>query len=65
MLVDAIFGTDLKRKIENSVKKKKKKLNQFQFPKISIDIPSGLFANRLLDYDQIVFQADETLTFQF
>ena len=65
VLVDAIFGTGLNRKIENSVKKIIQKLNQFQFPKISIDIPSGLFADRLLDDDQVVFQADETLSFQF
>lgn len=65
VFVDSVFGTGLNRKIENSVKNLIQKLNQFKFPKISIDIPSGLFADRPLEENQIVFQADETLSFQF
>ena len=63
--VDAIFGTGLNRKIENSVKNLIQKLNQLRFPKISIDIPSGLFADRSLEENEIVFNADQTLSFQF
>lgn len=41
------------------------KLNQIQVPKISIDIPTGLYADKIIEENSTVFKADFTLTFQF
>lgn len=63
--IDALFGTGLSRKIEGEELKIIEKLNALQNKKISIDIPSGLFADKNLDEDSAVFKADYTLSFQF
>lgn len=63
--IDALFGTGLSRKIEGEELKIIEKLNALQNKKISIDIPSGLFADKNLDEDSTVFKADYTLSFQF
>lgn len=65
VLIDAIFGYGLNRELSGSVKKVVEKMNQPAATKISIDIPSGLFADRLIDEKSTVFEADFTLTFQF
>lgn len=65
VLVDALFGTGLSRNPEGQYADLIMKLNRFRLPKISIDIPSGLFADQLSDDNAVVFKADETLSFQF
>ena len=56
---------DRNRNIEGKTVALIKLLNQLSFPKISIDIPSGFFADKILDENSTVFKADETLSFQF
>ena len=65
VIIDALFGTGLNRNIEGKTVALIKFLNQLSFPKISIDIPSGMFADKITKEDPVVFKADETLSFQF
>lgn len=64
IIIDALFGTGLNRNVEGKVKDLIQLLNQLSFPKISIDIPSGLIADEEMDDNSVVFKADHTLTFQ-
>ena len=65
VIIDALFGTGLNKAIEGKSAELIKVLNELKFPKISIDIPSGLFADEISDKNSVVFKADETLSFQF
>lgn len=65
VIIDAIFGYGLNRELSGEIKNIVGKLNQLNVPKISIDIPTGLFADKIIDENSIVFKADFTLTFQF
>ncbi|UOE41818.1 NAD(P)H-hydrate dehydratase [Chryseobacterium suipulveris] len=64
VIIDALFGSGLNRKLEGKPAKLIQILNQLPYRKISIDIPSGLFADKLPDEDSVIFKADETLSFQ-
>ena len=65
VIIDALFGTGLNRKIEGRVAELIQYLNQLPYQKISVDIPSGLLADGTFNEDFTVFKADETLSFQF
>ncbi|MCG2792075.1 MAG: NAD(P)H-hydrate dehydratase [Weeksellaceae bacterium] len=65
VIVDAIFGFGLSRKLSEEIANLIQKLNQLDIPKIAIDVPSGLFADQMVDENATVFEADSTLTFQF
>ncbi|MCD9853236.1 NAD(P)H-hydrate dehydratase [Epilithonimonas sp. JDS] len=65
IIIDAIFGNGLNRELSEEINSVIEKLNQFDVPKISIDIPTGLFADKIIDENTTVFKADFTLTFQF
>ncbi len=64
-IVDALFGTGLNKNIEGKTKNLIEFLNSLHFRKVSVDIPSGLYADKNLDESATVFQADDTLSFQF
>lgn len=63
-IVDAIFGTGLKRSPEGWIKQVIQKINESQLPVIAIDIPSGLFCNSQVSDIDAVVKADLTLSFQ-
>ncbi|AZB28826.1 NAD(P)H-hydrate dehydratase [Chryseobacterium balustinum] len=65
VFIDALFGTGLSRKPEGIFKKVIEVLNSKNNPKISIDIPSGLFTDQINHENSTIFKADYTLTFQF
>lgn len=65
VIIDSLFGTGLSRKLDGSSAKLIEKLNSLKCLKISIDIPSGMFADKLNDEKDPIFKADYTLTFQF
>lgn len=65
VIIDALFGTGLSRSPEGIFKTVIEVLNSKNNPKISIDIPSGLFADQMNDENSTIFKADHTLTFQF
>lgn len=65
LIIDALFGLGLNRKIEGKSAEIIKLLNSIEAQKISIDLPSGIIADENLPDDAMVFQADITLSFQF
>ena len=64
IIIDALFGSGLNRPLSDLALSVVKHLNALQNRKVAVDIPSGLFAEKPLDADATVFQADETITFQ-
>lgn len=64
IIIDALFGIGLNRKIEGEMAEIIKFLNTLNFSKISIDLPSGLRADTISEDNSIIFKADKTLTFQ-
>jgi NAD(P)H-hydrate epimerase len=64
IIIDALFGTGLSRNIEGDYKEIIDRLNERNNIKISVDIPSGLFTDRISQKDATVFKADYTLSFQ-
>ncbi|MCW3162580.1 NAD(P)H-hydrate dehydratase [Chryseobacterium oryctis] len=65
IIIDALFGTGLSRNLEGEFKDLVDTLNSKNSFKISIDTPSGLFADKNIDENSTVFRADYTLSFQF
>lgn len=65
VIIEALFGTGLNRKIEGETAEVIDILNEIELPKISIDIPAGLLADDLPEVDSSIFKADATLSFQF
>lgn len=65
IIIDALFGTGLSRKLEGNYAELINQLNKLKQIKIAVDIPSGLFADVISEEDQIILKADYTLTFQF
>ena len=65
VVIDALFGTGLKREITDEFAFLIGFMNTLPFRKIAIDIPSGLFADTATGENAPVIQADDTLSFQF
>jgi ADP-dependent NAD(P)H-hydrate dehydratase / NAD(P)H-hydrate epimerase len=63
IIIDAIFGSGLTRPVEGIYADVINGLNQTNAIKISVDIPSGMFADK--HSEGIVFNADHTISFQF
>jgi len=65
VIIDALFGTGLSRKLDGIYVELIAKLNKLNQIKISVDVPSGLFPDKILEENQTVFKADYMLSFQF
>lgn len=65
VFIDALFGSGLNRKIEGNAAILIDQLNQIEACKISIDVPSGIFVDQNIELHSVVFEAQETLSFQF
>lgn len=66
IIVDALFGSGLNRKVTGLAKAALDLMNSGSNVVISIDIPSGLYADQAIDPKQdTVVEADYTLSFQF
>ncbi len=63
LVVDAIFGSGLSRKLEGWLSDVVTEINSWETKVVSIDIPSGMFADSEQDNAATV-KADLTLTFQ-
>jgi NAD(P)H-hydrate epimerase len=63
IVIDAIFGTGLKRPAEGFVANVISKINQSKAKVYSVDLPSGLFSDELTNSDSVV-QSDVTISFQ-
>ena len=64
LLIDGLFGIGLNRSITGWVKDLVQHINQSKAFKLSIDIPSGLFANAPNTDPNAILRADHTLSFQ-
>lgn len=63
-VVDAIFGIGLNRPLEEWVGKLVKHINSSEALILSVDMPSGLFSDKIPSEGEAVINADFTLTFQ-
>lgn len=64
LIIDAIFGIGLSRAPEGIAKEVIQKINNSEAKVISIDFPSGLYAESPVEQSSSVIRADYTLTFQ-
>lgn len=64
IIIDAIFGIGMNRKLDGWVKKLIQYLNAEKAFKLAVDMPTGLYANEPLQDPEAVLQANHTLTFQ-
>lgn len=64
VLIDALFGTGISRKIEGETAKLIQHINQSQSKVYAIDLPSGLFCDQHTPIDFPVVHATLTLSFQ-
>ena len=64
VLIDALLGTGLNRKTEGLYAEFIHRINAMQKKVVAVDIPSGLFADRLTQEGQTIIRASETITFQ-
>ena len=62
-IIDAVFGTGLNRPIEGLWKNVINQLNNSKAFRMSVDIPSGLFANQHNSSDNTIYLADKVYTF--
>ena len=65
VVIDAIFGTGLSRPAEGIAKKAIDLINDSQAKILSIDISSGLYADRSNAPEDTVVKADKVFSFQF
>lgn len=63
-LIDAIFGTGLNKEIGGIAAVCIQKINQSGAQVIAIDIPSGMFADRVSTDSPVIVRANHTLSFQ-
>ncbi|MAK36631.1 MAG: NAD(P)H-hydrate epimerase, partial [Flavobacteriaceae bacterium] len=64
IIIDGLFGIGLNRPPEGWVKNLIQYVNKQKSFKLSIDIPSGMYANKALEDAEAVIKANHTLTFQ-
>ncbi len=64
VVIDAIFGTGLSKPIEGLVALFIQQINKSPAAVISIDIPSGLFADSEVDHGNTIIHSKHTLTFE-
>lgn len=64
VVIDAIFGIGLNRTMPEWVNKLVDHINKTNIYTIAVDMPSGLFSNRIPKEENTVLKADKTLTFQ-
>lgn len=65
IIIDAIFGIGINKKISGKYKLLIKYINKLPSIKIALDLPSGLFPDCVTPDSDIVFKADLTLSFNF
>ncbi len=65
VLIDAIFGNGLNKTVGGFVAEIISFINTILLPVISIDIPSGLYCDKLNEATDPIIRANYTITFQF
>lgn len=64
IVIDAIFGSGLSRKITGIHAQVIKKINETDAETVSVDIPSGMFADKSSSHNSAVVQANHVVSFQ-
>ena len=64
LLIDALIGSGLNRPLEGQLADMAKRISICVAWKVSVDIPSGMFADKANAPEDIIFKADQTITFQ-
>jgi len=64
VVIDAIFGTGLSKPAEGIISAFIRHINHSSSKVISVDIPSGLFADVPSDHNSAIIKADYTLSFE-
>lgn len=65
IIIDALFGTGLNKPLSGIAASLVKFINSTHLFIISIDIPSGLYADKANDKDDVIVHSSVTLSFQF
>jgi hydroxyethylthiazole kinase-like uncharacterized protein yjeF len=65
LVIDALFGTGLNKPLSGIVASLVNFINATKVFVISIDIPSGLYADKENDKDDVIVRSSVTLSFQF
>ncbi len=65
VIIDAILGSGLNKPAEGLIAECINFINQQPLPVIAIDLPSGLYCDKLNDSKDTIVKASFTLTFQF
>ncbi len=65
VIIDALLGTGLNKPLSGKIEEIIKFLNQQNTVKISVDIPTGLYCDGIIEDGATIFKADETVSFQF
>lgn len=64
LLIDALMGSGLNRPLDGLLAEMVKRINICVAWKLSVDIPSGMYADKANDPDDVIFKAQQTITFQ-
>lgn len=64
IVIDAMFGSGLSRKIEGQPAAVIRTLNESPGIKVALDIASGLYADHAPEQEAVIFEPDFTITFQ-
>lgn len=65
VVIDAVLGSGLNKPLQGVMAQLAEYLNDIDAVKIAVDIPSGMFADRVQPCDAAAVKTDYTLTFQF
>jgi ADP-dependent NAD(P)H-hydrate dehydratase / NAD(P)H-hydrate epimerase len=65
VIVDALFGSGLSKPVSGHLADVIRNINSQECIVVSIDIPSGLYADKAVSKEDAVVNADYTLSFQF
>jgi len=65
LIIDAVFGTGLSRPASGLAQKAIKLINQSKAKVYSVDMPSGLYADKSNDIKDTIVEANMVYTFQF
>ena len=64
LVIDALLGSGLNRRTEGLIKAVIQKINDSKASVVSIDIPSGLYADLPNSHEDVIIKADVTISFQ-
>ena len=64
-IIDALIGSGLSRSIDGLLKSVIEQINRSEANIIAVDMPSGLFADKSNNLNDVIIKATHTVTFQF